>query len=260
MLLRNTSQVTVKYDSKAEQSFAEQFQALKTEWQLKREPEPVPAGTQVIIPDFSLEKEGVKVYLEIVGFWTQEYLRRKIEKLRKTEVNMLVAFNEDLACEKITNLQNPNLNIIYYKEKIPLGPVLRYLEQSSQGIRMRQEEFLKSIPVMFTEPTLDYEEFASRMGVSVEAVKKVLAEKTPKGYIAMPNCMVREDRLDQIKRVIEQKLSTEGRLALIEALRLVESEGVIDANKSLETLGYRIVWHGINAEEAEIVKPSIKQP
>src|SRR5208283_5994574 len=71
----------VTYDSAAEESFALQFQAVKSGWTLKREPEPVPAGNQVIIPDFSLERAGVKVYLEIVGFWTEEYILRKAEKL-----------------------------------------------------------------------------------------------------------------------------------------------------------------------------------
>jgi predicted nuclease of restriction endonuclease-like RecB superfamily len=71
------------YDSEIEKSFALQFQAVKSGWTLKREPEPIPAGNQVIIPDFSIERAGIKVYLEIVGFWTEEYLRRKIEKLKK---------------------------------------------------------------------------------------------------------------------------------------------------------------------------------
>ena len=65
------------YDSAAEESFALQFQAVKSGWTLKREPEPVPAGTQVIIPDFSLERAGVKIYVEIVGFWTEEYFCEK---------------------------------------------------------------------------------------------------------------------------------------------------------------------------------------
>jgi hypothetical protein len=33
------------------------------------------------IPDFVFEKYGIKVYLEIVGFWTNNYLVRKIQKI-----------------------------------------------------------------------------------------------------------------------------------------------------------------------------------
>ena len=35
----------------------------------------------MLIPDFGFEKEGLKVYLEVVGFWTPDYLERKIRKL-----------------------------------------------------------------------------------------------------------------------------------------------------------------------------------
>ena len=255
-MLKSPQEPTITFDSAVEQSFAEQFQALKTGWQLKREPEPVPTGKQVIIPDFSLEKEGIKVYMEIVGFWTREYLLRKVEKLGKIEANMLIAVNENLACEKLMNLQeNTKLNIMFYRDKIPLAPVLRYLERASQGIQTRQTEFLKNLPIVFTEPIVEYEEFASRIGLSVEAVKTAFAEKKPDGYSAMPSSLVREDKLEHVRKRIDEKIIDAGPLLLPDALRIVESEGVTDATKSLEALGYRIVWHGIDAEEAEVTKP-----
>ncbi len=255
-LLKSPQQPTVSYDSIVEQDFATQFQGLKTGWQLKREPEPVPAGKQVIIPDFSLEKEGIKVYMEIVGFWTLEYLLRKMEKLKKIEANMLVAVNENLACEKVTDLQkNAQINIIYYHDKIPLAPVLRYLEAAFQNVQATQTGFLKTLPVIFTEAVVNYEEFAARIGVSTEAVKATLTEKPPEGYTAMPNGLVRKDKLEQIRKKIEEQLSRTGRLPLPDAIRIIETEGVADATKSLETLGYKIAWCGINAEKAEVTKP-----
>jgi len=255
-MLRSPQEPKASYDSAIEQDFAEQFQGLKTGWQLKREPEPVPAGKQVIIPDFSIEKQGVKVYMEIVGFWTVEYLLRKMEKLRKVEANMLVAVNENLACQKLDSLEkNVQLNIIYYRDKIPLGPVLRYLEGAFQNVQTAQTGLLKSIKVIFTEPVVNYGEFAARIGVSTEAVKEALMEKPPEGYTAMSDGLVRRDKLEQIRRKIEEQLNPTGRLPLPDAIRIVESEGVADAAKSLETLGYKINWHGINAEKAEVAKP-----
>jgi len=35
----------------------------------------------VRIPDFCFGKDGMKVYLEVVDFWTPEYLERKVSKL-----------------------------------------------------------------------------------------------------------------------------------------------------------------------------------
>ena len=66
-----------QYDSSVEAAFARSFKALKLGWALKREPELLVAGRYVFIPDFSFEKNNLKAYLEIVGFWTDEYSRRK---------------------------------------------------------------------------------------------------------------------------------------------------------------------------------------
>jgi predicted nuclease of restriction endonuclease-like RecB superfamily len=255
-IFKSSQQPTVSYDSAIERDFAEQFQSLRTGWQLKREPEPVPAGKQVIIPDFSLEKEGVKVYVEIVGFWTLEYLLRKIEKLKKVDANMLVAVNENLACEKFADLEKAaRMNIIYYRDKIPLAPILRYLEQAFQGVQLTQKDFLKNLPVIFTEAVVNYEEFATRIGVSTDAVKATLAEKPPEGYTVMPNGLVRKDKFEQIRKRIDEQFSLTGHLHLSEAIGIIEKEGVSDAAKFLETFGYKIIWHGISAEKAEVTKP-----
>ena len=254
-LIKTPQEPKISFDSTVEKNFAEQFQCLETRWQLKREPEPVEAGKQVIIPDFSLEKQGVKVYMEIVGFWTMSYLLRKIEKLRKVDVDMLVAVDESLACQKLEGLkENSQLNVIYYRGKIPLAPVLRYLEEAFHAVQTGQRELLKNLKVVFTEPFVGYEEFAARVGVSVEAVKQTLTENPPEDYSAMCDGLVRKDKLKNIGNKIEERMSTGGRVPLAEAVKIVESEGVTDTAKSLETLGYKIKWHGINAEKAEVTK------
>jgi len=254
--LLKTYPQSVSYDSAVEEDFAQRFQALKSGWLLKREPEPVPVGKQVIIPDFSLEREGVRVYIEIVGFWTMEYLLRKIEKLKKVEANMLVAVNEDLACEKLASLEKQTrLNIIYYRGKIPLAPILHHLDESLKGIHAEQEGFVKNLSAVFTEPVVNYEEFAARIGVSQEAVKTALAEKPPQGYILTSRSLVRKDKLDLIRAKIEERLSQTAKIPLAEATKIVEAEGIEDATSIMENLGYRIMWHGISPEKAEVLKP-----
>src|SRR5437016_385278 len=47
------------------------------------------------------EKHGRKVYLEIVGFWTEEYLEKKVQKIndiavrQENKVDFLIAVNYD---------------------------------------------------------------------------------------------------------------------------------------------------------------------
>lgn len=255
-ILKKSSLPSVSFDSFVEEDFAKHFEALKTGWILRREPEPVLAGKQVIIPDFSMERDGVKTYLEIVGFWTQEYLHRKIEKLKKIDAPMLLVINESLACEKLTKLEkNPALELIYYRDKVPLAPILRRLESTIAGVRIKQIEFLKDLQIRFTESVVRFEELAARVGISTEAVSAVLASSPPSGYIATPNSIVREEKLEQIKKQILDRLAQGGKLFLPEAIRLIEAEGGTDATWILNAIGSRVTWHGISVEQAEISKP-----
>jgi predicted nuclease of restriction endonuclease-like RecB superfamily len=256
--LFGTQQTLKSYDSAVEEDFAKRFQALNSNWQLKREPEPVIAGQHVLIPDFSFEREGTKLYMEVVGFWTTEYLLRKIEKLKKTKERMLVVVDETLACERLSKLKDQkSLNLIYYRNKIPLPPILRHLQDAFEHIHAKQTELLKNLNVTFTEPIIRFEEFAARTGVSTEAVRLVLTENPPNNYTVLPNSLIRKDKLDQIRKKLDRQIAKTGKLLLAEAAKITETEHV-DLTSAIQTLGYKIVWHGINTEKAEVIKPKNK--
>jgi hypothetical protein len=259
LLLRKPNFQQVTYDSAAEESFASQFKAVKSGWILKREPEPVLAGNQVIVPDFSLERAGLKVYLEIVGFWTEEYLLRKAAKLKQVEVEMILVVNEALVCEKLVALEKrPQLHFIYYRDKISLAPILRYLQTAFEEVKAKEIKLLENLPVKFTEPIVSYAEFADRIGVSVESVQAVLTTNPPNGYVPMHNSLVGKEKLQQIHSALNEALKQSGKLTLSQATRIIEAEGINDAAFALTYLGYKITWHGINSELAEILKPNIR--
>jgi len=73
-----STEAIAHFDSEVEQQFYRDFKALNLGWELVREPDAVKAGNYVIIPDFGFYKDGMKHYLEIVGFWTPEYLKKKV--------------------------------------------------------------------------------------------------------------------------------------------------------------------------------------
>src|ERR687897_824044 len=80
--LSSLSSPQATFDSSVEQKFATKFEQVSSEWRLVREPDPIIVSDgRGFIPDFAFEKYGIKVYLEIVGFWTNEYLVRKIQKI-----------------------------------------------------------------------------------------------------------------------------------------------------------------------------------
>lgn len=65
-----------------------------------RENDVLDLGAEVMIPDFAFEHpDGRQAILEIVGFWTPEYLSEKLAKIRTAELdNLIVAVSEQLDC------------------------------------------------------------------------------------------------------------------------------------------------------------------
>ncbi len=254
-LLLKPPQPQKVYDSIAEENFATQFQALNSGWMLKREPEPIAAGKHLILPDFSLEKGPIKVYVEIVGFWTEEYLHRKVEKLKQVDVNMLLLVDENLSCSKLSSLERrPQLHFVYYSDEIPMSQVLRYLNNTFEEWKLKEVCFLKSFPVKFTEEALKYVELAERIGVSVEAVKAVFTSNPPDGYLALPSGLVSLEKLEKLQTEIEERLKR-GKLSLNEAAEIIEDEGISDVSSVLSKLGYKVRWSGIDFEKAEVYRP-----
>ncbi|MBA2320148.1 MAG: DUF790 family protein [Deltaproteobacteria bacterium] len=74
-----------RYDSAVEQRLARDLGRALPDWHIVREPEPIAAGKVLVFPDFSLTHRfdpQRRWLLEVVGFWTPEYLTRKLERYR----------------------------------------------------------------------------------------------------------------------------------------------------------------------------------
>jgi hypothetical protein len=65
--------------------------------------------------------------------------------------------------------------------------------------------------------------------------------------------LVSKETLQQIQTTLNEALKQSGKLMLNQATKLIEAEGLNDASYVLTNLGYKIVWHGINSEQAEII-------
>ena len=110
----------VEFDSSLEEEFYRRMRNLGFE--VIREPGVVKAGNYAYIPDFLIRKDGGEVYVEIAGFWTEEYVRRKLEKIRSANVPILLIVREDLALDKPKNVLDV---VVIRKNRIPYGDVLR---------------------------------------------------------------------------------------------------------------------------------------
>lgn len=120
---------TATYDSSLEENFHKRFDALKSDWTIIREPEPLVVGTKIFIPDFAFVRNDEKIYLEIVGFWTKDYIKRKIEKIRNLrDIKMIIAIDESIDELKIEDLPH---TVIKFKRSLPSYEILKILNTLS---------------------------------------------------------------------------------------------------------------------------------
>jgi predicted nuclease of restriction endonuclease-like RecB superfamily len=71
---------------------------LETPWTLEREVEVIDLKGTVFLPDFALRHPDRRtIYVEIVGFWYPNYLKRKLEKVRRAGLpDLILAVSERL--------------------------------------------------------------------------------------------------------------------------------------------------------------------
>ena len=96
------AETTKPYDSKLEARFARDLRKLAPDWDLVREPEPVPAGGTLIFPDFLLRhrlRPERNFLVEVMGFWSADYVARKLERLRQANLaNLILCLDESRVC------------------------------------------------------------------------------------------------------------------------------------------------------------------
>jgi uncharacterized protein len=127
------------FDSILEHSFAERFEKVKTDWKLEREVDLVDLGGTVMIPDFRLvHADGRAVLLEIVGFWRADYLRRKFDKLRRSNRrDIVIAVSQKLNIgESGANLDGLEDQIVWFKGALDPKVVLETAERLQAGRTM----------------------------------------------------------------------------------------------------------------------------
>jgi predicted nuclease of restriction endonuclease-like RecB superfamily len=237
-----------EYDSSLEERFARNFEAMNTGWILRREPEPLKAGNHVMIPDFSFEKAGYKVYLEIMGFWTEEYLNRKVAKLKQLSdrYDIIVAADEHLACSKLSKARS---DVIYFKKIVPIGPVLAHLKKYDERI-LEAEVNSFNIEIDSSKPVIKLIDLAREGKVSVETVRRALASKSFQGYDLVGDMLISQEVLSKLEEDLVKckKLS--------EAIAVMAGYGIDEPNIVLTKLGFVVRYVSLDPEALEIRKAS----
>ena len=236
----------IGFDSAIEKEF---YQLGFKGWTVKREPTVLKAGQYAFIPDFSLERNGTRIYVEIIGFWTPEYLKHKIQKLNQLQEkeSMILLVNRNLAC---TGSEFQADNLLFYDKKIPHLEIIKILRRYEEKQQAEEIAKLKGMEISFGSDAsvINLDEVAKRYGVSIEALKEVIKGQNNPDYSLLGDQLVS----NQVLETIQGELI--GVTKHSDALKIFERYGIKAYSQALSMLGYKVKWSGLDPENAEILK------
>ncbi len=103
-------------DSALERALMKALRRAKSEWKVLREPVVLRAGSELFFPDFVLERGDDRVMVEVVGFWTPDYLERKMAQLATvTDAPLVVCVDETLACDPS---RLPHASVVRFRRRM----------------------------------------------------------------------------------------------------------------------------------------------
>ncbi|HSJ08722.1 MAG TPA: DUF790 family protein [Longimicrobiales bacterium] len=127
-----------RYDSRFEQDLAREFAdkvgAERGGWTLTREDVPIAVGEMVFLPDFTARhRDGREALVEIVGFWTPDYLADKLRKVSAARLeNLVLVVYRGLATGEALHdaaTEFAGAPIVWFEKKPLIGPVMEAVER-----------------------------------------------------------------------------------------------------------------------------------
>ncbi len=117
------------FDSSLEAEFFRRIRNLG--FVVEREPEVVSSEGKAFIPDFAVWKEGWrgKVFVEIAGFWTADYVKRKAEKVGKAKVPLILIASEEFGEVKAEGASFGCMEFVVFSKRIDYGKVLKAINR-----------------------------------------------------------------------------------------------------------------------------------
>jgi len=219
----------VDFDSELEIELYQRLKASKPELTIEREPKVVSCNGFAFIPDFRLKKGDKEVYIEIAGFWTPEYLRRKVEKIERAKIPLIVIATEELG--RITDFPFT----ITYSKKLPYIKLLRLINDFFKDEK-------KDLSIEHDQ-AVNLSEVAERYGLKNEEIKSIV-ERFSDTHVYHKGWLIPKELLNKVKACIKSLSPPE----------ITEILGMKGANAAVDFLGYRVIWDGLSPENAKIVR------
>jgi len=232
----------VQFDSGVEADFAARFGGLDLDWGLSREPEPLATGHRVMIPDFAFDYAPggdpdagpeFRVFFEVMGFWTPEYVQKKLSQLEGMEdVEMLVAVDESLGVGE--EVAATDARVVTYSGSVRVKDVVDVLREYERDL---VAEAVTDLPGALTpaDDVVTLAALAARHGVSEDALDDVSFP----AHEQVGRTLVSPGVLDSLADGIDDGMG------YADAEEKLASHGVDDASAALSRLGYRVEWTGL---------------
>lgn len=263
LLLPSTSKARTAplFDSSVEEKFANRFKQSANGWKLIREPDPliVSNGT-AFIPDFMFQKYDKKVYLEIVGFWTKDYLQRKIQKLKdivsNKKIDLFVAVNEELACSKsiIYSGSSSQDRIISYKnDSVPIKSLLNYLKSIDQELTEKYASD-PNLKIIFdgAQDIISIEQIALQYKIPIDSAITIASRDNDRDYVKAGPYFISKSKTNELIELLA------GTTKFMDACAIFSEELIPEPcyGELISKLGYDVVWQSMDSNNASIVKRS----
>jgi hypothetical protein len=114
------------FDSRVEQAFCEKFGTQRDGWTLIREGDILHHQQTTFVPDFTFRHEnGTEALLEIVGFWTPEYMAHRRQTLRLFRQHKIILAVPEKSLREGAAIGD---HILVYKTALKLTSLMEILE------------------------------------------------------------------------------------------------------------------------------------
>jgi predicted nuclease of restriction endonuclease-like RecB superfamily len=225
----------VSFDSGVEREFAQRFDGLDLDWDLVREPDVLAAGERLMVPDFAFEyvHGDARVYFEIMGFWTPEYVEKKLGQLAETDETLLVAVDQSLGVGEEVAARDHR--VVEYTGSVRVKDVVDALRDLEADLVAEQASGLPA-ELAPDDDAVTLAALAARYAVSEQAIEDVDFPE----HERVGRTLVRPAVLDAIDADLEAGLSKD------DAEAVVADHGVDDASAVFSRLGYRVDWDGLS--------------
>ena len=108
----------LEYQNPVHERLVKDWAKNESNWTLESNREIVNAGRTAFVPDFVLKRNGEKVFLEILGFWTPNSLKKRIQEFETAKLkNFVIAAWEELRGSRDEPPSVPD-NVILFKSKL----------------------------------------------------------------------------------------------------------------------------------------------